>query len=355
MAASSPAKSNSSAAADAATPSSSSAAKSQRGLNKPKCIKCGNVARSRCPYQSCKNCCAKAQNPCHIHVLKGSSSLPDKPPTSGSPLFDQQSTDGSHSGTNRLRHLSSNFSQFSNLQSSFRSRKPLTKKDAQVINEWRFLKLKEFKERKVEAEGEAFDRYMQNVDLLEEIFLFNSASDNQIPDETSSEDNTKRLIQELKLKLRSSPARSDNFRKRIQYIVDQGLKKLKKVELAEGTSDPTDEGVGHLAKKIKLPQGERTMSLSDLIEKMNRAQNEEDLKACRDTAAQIFKWNSTTNSVETEEVQSSKEQNPTIEASITQPSSLFPPKWVNPIAIDQSALCRLDAQFSSLDHIEDDL
>ncbi|KAL5231025.1 hypothetical protein ABZP36_029801 [Zizania latifolia] len=39
-----------------------------RGLNKPKCIQCGNVARSRCPFQCCKSCCYKAQNPCHIHV-----------------------------------------------------------------------------------------------------------------------------------------------------------------------------------------------------------------------------------------------------------------------------------------------
>ncbi|KAL5221296.1 hypothetical protein ABZP36_026009 [Zizania latifolia] len=40
---------------------------SLRGLNKPKCIQCGNVARSRCPFQCCKSCCYKAQNPCHIH------------------------------------------------------------------------------------------------------------------------------------------------------------------------------------------------------------------------------------------------------------------------------------------------
>ncbi|KAL6548005.1 hypothetical protein OROHE_009710 [Orobanche hederae] len=103
MAASSPAKSNNGAtdaAADAAqTPSSSNVSKSLRGLNKPKCFQCGNVARSRCPYQSCKNCCARAQNPCLIHgVLKGNSSFPDKPPSSSSPLFDQQSTEASHSG-----------------------------------------------------------------------------------------------------------------------------------------------------------------------------------------------------------------------------------------------------------------
>ncbi|CAN1748511.1 hypothetical protein LINPERHAP1_LOCUS3427 [Linum perenne] len=49
---------------DGATP------KTLRGLNKPKCIQCGNVARSRCPYQSCKSCCSKAQNPCHIHGMR---------------------------------------------------------------------------------------------------------------------------------------------------------------------------------------------------------------------------------------------------------------------------------------------
>ncbi|KAL9326776.1 hypothetical protein ACSQ67_007421 [Phaseolus vulgaris] len=42
--------------------------KSQRGHNKPKCKQCGNVARSRCPYECCKRCCSRNQNPCHIHV-----------------------------------------------------------------------------------------------------------------------------------------------------------------------------------------------------------------------------------------------------------------------------------------------
>ncbi|KAL1333402.1 hypothetical protein HN51_062232 [Arachis hypogaea] len=41
--------------------------KFQRGQNKPKCKQCGNVARSRCPYESCKSCCFRNQNPCHIH------------------------------------------------------------------------------------------------------------------------------------------------------------------------------------------------------------------------------------------------------------------------------------------------
>ncbi|XP_059657695.1 cell wall protein DAN4 [Cornus florida] len=172
------------------TPPTTNASKNLRGLNKPKCIKCGNVARSRCPYQSCKSCCAKAQNPCHIHVLKASATFPEKSPSSSSPLFDQQSTEASPSGNSHrvasLRQLSNNFAQFNNLQTPLRSRKPLTRKDATVINEWRFLKLKEYRDRNIEAENEAFDRYMQNVHLLEEVFKVNSTSEGPTKDKSST-------------------------------------------------------------------------------------------------------------------------------------------------------------------------
>ncbi|PIN15075.1 hypothetical protein CDL12_12288 [Handroanthus impetiginosus] len=352
MAASSPAKSNNGATDSAtATPLNSSASKSLRGLNKPKCIKCGNVARSRCPYQSCKNCCAKAQNPCHIHVLKGNSSFPDKPPLSGSPLFDQQSPEVSHSGnSHRLRQLSNNFAQFSNLQPSFRSRKPLTKKDAQVINEWRFLKLKEFRDGKIKAESEAFDRYMQNVGLLEEVFLINSAPDDQIQDEPSSDgENAEKMVHGLKLKLRSNPVRTDNLRKRIQYIVDQGLRKLGKVDLVDGTADLSDtEEPSRTAKKIKSSQGERAIALSDLSDKLNKARNEEDLKACWEMASQIFGWNAKTSQTDPGECLVPTEKEPN---SVS--SCFLPPKWVSPVTIDQEAVCRIDAQFSSLEDIED--
>ncbi|GAA0159671.1 hypothetical protein LIER_38911 [Lithospermum erythrorhizon] len=40
--------------------------------------------------------------------------------------------------------------------------------DAQVLNDWKFSRLKEFKYREVGAENEPFDLYMQNVGLLEE-------------------------------------------------------------------------------------------------------------------------------------------------------------------------------------------
>ncbi|XP_042022154.1 uncharacterized protein LOC121769419 [Salvia splendens] len=342
MAASSPAKSNSGGTDVSAPPSS----KSLRGLNKPKCIKCGNVARSRCPYQSCKNCCAKAQNPCHIHVLKGNSSLPDKPSSTSSPLFDQQSSEASHSGSfHRLRQLSNNFAQFSNLQTSFRSRKPLTKKDAQVINEWRFSKLKEFRDGNIEAESEAFDRYMQNVGLLEEVFQVNSEFNKQSSGEKfdSNGDNNERMVHDLKSKLRSNPATTDNLRKRIQHIVNQALKKVGKPD------DVSDiEGVGRTTKKIKSLQGEKATALTDLIDKLNRARNEDELKACWEMASQVFQWNAKKSEAEAagDSPRPSRENDDSY-------IHFSPTKWVNPVTVDQQALCRIDAQFSSLEEVQD--
>ncbi|KAL2545373.1 hypothetical protein Fot_14606 [Forsythia ovata] len=357
MAASSPAKSNSSASADVtALPHSSgiNASRNLRGLNKPKCIKCGNVARSRCPYQSCKNCCAKAQNPCHIHVLKGSSSFPDKSPSSSSPIFDQQSNEASHSGnSHRLRQLSSNFAQFNNLLTPLRSRKPLTRKDAQVINEWRFLKFKEFKDRDVEAEHETFDRYVQNIHLLEEVFSVNSPHHEQ-PASSSAAENVERMVQGLKLKLRSNPVRTENLRKRIQYIVDQGLKKLRKFEQIDGASEISDpEELGRMSKKIKSSQAERALALSDLIDKLNKAQNDEDLKACREMASQVFSWHSKNHQMEQSDPETSKEQDPENNLSLKRQSVDSPSKGVSSTTIDQEVLCQIDAHFSSLEEIED--
>lgn len=233
--------------------------------------------------------------------------------------------------------------------------------DAQVINEWRFLKLKEFKDGNVGAESEAFDRYMQNIGLLEEVFLMNSAADDQIPDGQSSGVNsrsdgedTERMVDGLKLKLRSNSVRTDNFRKRIQYIVDQGLRKLGKPELIDGTGDLSDaEGLARTAKKIKTLQGDRAMALRDVSDKLNKARNEEDLKGCWEMASEIFRWNAKMSQIEPGEFLISREISAKYDASTEQESYLFPPKWVSPATIDQEALCRIDEQFSSLEEIED--
>ncbi|XP_073130630.1 uncharacterized protein [Henckelia pumila] len=352
MATSSPAKTvGADGVAATSTPLSSNSSKNLRGLNKPKCIKCGNVARSRCPYQSCKSCCAKAQNPCHIHVLKGNSSFPDKVPSSSSPLSDQQPTEVSHSG--RLRQLSNNFAQFSNLNAPFRSRKPLTRKDAQVINEWRFLKLKEFKDRGMETENEAFDRYAQNAGLLGEVFSINSERDDQIQEEqqsevnTSSEENIERTVNDLKSKLRSDPVRTENVRKKIRYIVDQGLNKLGKPELSDGSGDL------EVSKAIDPGQVDQVPASSNLIEKMNQVRNQEDLKACWETASQMYSWSNKTGLIESDDFPILAEQDGKSDPSQDRHPPLYSlPKWVTPVHVDQESLRKIDAQFSALENIE---
>lgn len=221
--------------------------------------------------------------------------------------------------------------------------------------------MKEFRDRNIEAESEAFDLYMQNVGLLEEVFLVNSEFDDQIQDEQASRVNssfdgekTERMVHGLKLKLRSNPVRTDNFRKRIQYIVDQGLKRVRKLELIDGTGELSDtEGRGRTAKKIKSLQCEKAIALSDLIYKLNKARNEDDLKACWEMASQIFRWNTKMSQTEPGEFLVCREKDPKDDSSTEQESCIFPPKWVNPTTIDQEALCGIDAQFSILEEIED--
>ncbi|KAL5667596.1 hypothetical protein ACJX0J_019817, partial [Zea mays] len=97
-----------------------------RGLNKPKCIQCGNVARSRCPFQCCKSCCYKAQNPCHIHVLKQSNTLPDKPSPATASSTEQPSTNlPATSSASRLAALQKLPQHF---LKSLQTKKSLTKK-----------------------------------------------------------------------------------------------------------------------------------------------------------------------------------------------------------------------------------
>ncbi|KAL5981255.1 hypothetical protein ACLOJK_029176, partial [Asimina triloba] len=313
-----------------------------RGLNKPKCIQCGNVARSRsmtkppssfassssassfsfletkiallllfgclwvgrgafgwwlpfvgpapgicpfthisllvsvaqslgnadivedmmCPFQSCKNCCAKAENLCHIHVLKSNSTLLDKPPPSSSSI-DQSSSDtptGASLRVSSLRQLFNSFAQFNRAQLPLRARKPLSRKDAAAINAWRFSKLKEYNERNIEIENEAFDRYMQNV---------NKAS-------TSGEDETSKMVAAMKGRLKSNVERAGGFRKRVRDLVEQGLRKLQKREFDdEGKSGNADdnERKPRKPKKIEKWGTEMPAAVNDLLEKLRKKLN----------------------------------------------------------------------------------
>ncbi|KAJ6946918.1 hypothetical protein NC651_001574 [Populus alba x Populus x berolinensis] len=370
MAASSPVISNNSSDIGQTTISAAAAAsfsvppKTLRGLNKPKCIQCGNVARSRCPYQSCKSCCSRAQNPCHIHVLKANATFPDKTPASSAPLFEQQPNEAppavSSHRTASLRQLSSNFSQFNNLHSPLRSRKSLTRKEAAAINEWRFSKLKEFKDRNIEVENEAFDRYMHNISLLEEVFslksfLEGSTEDGSLSsnhDHASAEDDTEeKMVSEQKLKLRSNP-RSENVRKRLQQLVDGGLKKLQKLELNNGSVNNQNE-LDKRPEKAKGLRAERASALSDLIDKLNKARSEEDLNSCMEIKAQLSSQH-TRSRTETKDVEVSKEQIAKNDVAPPQKEmDYFSQKLFRTVEIDHQALTSIDAHFSSLEKIED--
>ncbi|XVF24433.1 hypothetical protein REPUB_Repub13aG0127500 [Reevesia pubescens] len=336
--------------------------KTQRGLNKPKCIQCGNVARSRCPYRSCKSCCSKAQNPCHIHVLKSNSAFPEKTPTSSTPSSDQKSTQASSQVTPlrvpSFRQLSNAFAQFDHLQ--VRSKKPLTRKDAVALNEWRFSKLKEFKDRNIEIENDAFDRYMQNISLLEEVFSTKSMREGSYEDEgsnpspTSKEDETAVMTSGLKLMLRSDPVKTDNSRKRIQQIVDQGIKKLQKSEANDRANDPDDQNkLDSRLSKVKPLWVERASVLSDIVDRLNKARNEEDLKYCLEMKEQLY--NQSMVSTETEVKDPEALNKPSAESDVTpRKVAHYPlPKLFTPLEIDQETLNKVDAHFSSLEQIED--
>ncbi|KAK1408063.1 hypothetical protein QVD17_39695 [Tagetes erecta] len=305
--------------------------KGLRGLNKPKCIKCGNVARSRCPYQACKSCCAKAQNPCHIHVLKSNSSFPDKTPSSTVSFTDQHSNEISSSGNahrvTSVRQLSSNFAQFNNLQTPSRARKPLTRKEASQINEWRFSKLKEYEDRNVEIENEAFDRYLQNITLLEEIFAkFESTEDE------SEEGKNQTLISNLKTKLRADPIRSENLREKLRFIVNNGLRNLKSETLS------WNEETEH----ANMPKKARYSSLVELNKKLSSARTHDDLKSCQQLKSRLFN-----------QLERPVEESENIEDTKPEPKSQKGPlKWFSPVTINQEAISLVDAQFSSLDQIE---
>ncbi|KAI3791009.1 hypothetical protein L2E82_04525 [Cichorium intybus] len=281
--------------------SSINTSKNLRGLNKPKCIKCGNVARSRCPYQACKSCCAKAQNPCHIHVLKSNSSLPDKTPSSTSSLTFQNSNETSSSGNahrvTSLRQLSNNFAQFNNLQTPPRARKPLTRKEASQINEWRFSKLKEYKDRNIEIENESFNRYLQNIGLLEDVFALNSnLGENEM------------MVSKLKI------IETENFRDRMKFIVNNSLKNLE---------TETQETTG--------PKKARYTELLELNKKLTNARTEEDLKSCQLLKAQLFNRPENIEDVKPEQ------------------GSL---KWFGTVTIDQEALGHVDERFNGIKEIE---
>ncbi|KAL5973737.1 hypothetical protein ACLOJK_030393 [Asimina triloba] len=100
----------------------------------------------------------------------------------------------------------------------------------------RISKLKEHNERNIEIENETFDRYMQNVSLLEEAFYVDPLSEITTDyssagaeASTSGEDETSKMVATMKARSKSNVKRAEGFRK----IVNDLLKKLRKVRCVD--------------------------------------------------------------------------------------------------------------------------
>jgi len=210
------------------------------------------------------------------------------------------------------------------------------------------------------VENEAFDRYMQNIGLLEEVFSVKSILEDSVenessvsnPNPTSMENNREMMVSGLKLQLRSNSIRTDNFRRRIQQIVDQGLKKLQEPELDDGVNDLSDQDEPKEGpKKAKSWKTQRALAISDLIDKLNKARNEEDLRSCLDMKFQLFNRD-TSNQTEIEDADP-KDQIPQNDYEHSKELQYSSKKLISNTEIDQETLNRIDEHFSSLEQIED--
>lgn len=323
----------------------------QRGHNKPKCIKCGNVARSRCPFQSCKNCCSNAQNPCHIHVLKQSNIIPaptpspPPPPPSATTNTTKTTTPAAAPEppppdvlSSRVSWRLSSLKRYSNHVHMMRTKKPLTRKDIININKHRFSKLREHIEGNIEAENEAFDRYIWNVSLLEEAF----STHNPISEDNSNSevnlDSHQNSLSSMKFRLASNDEVANNQRRRTQTLIDRLLKKLHE-------SDSVSDNVNVYSGSDSLKQdveGERTVKFSQLIEKLSKARTEDDVQICLELKKNIL-------SPDSKVCDQQKQEAGKQEAGAKSDASEYSlPRLCTAVHMDEEALSKVDVEFSSL-------
>lgn len=179
---------------------------------------------------------------------------------------------------------------------------------------------------------------------------------------SSAEANTEEMVSGLKLRIGSDPIRSDNSRKRIRQIVEDGLRKLKKVKVTDKVDEVTDQAEpDKVADQTDLNDGcktakgwpaKRALALGDLIDKLNKARNEEDLKSCLAMKHQLFNPHLTSSQAESEEIDMSKEQVVKKDLESRKELGYSLPKLINKTNIDQETLNRIDAHFSSLKQID---
>lgn len=213
------------------------------------------------------------------------------------------------------------------------------------------MKLKEHRDSNIEAENEAFDRYMQNVGLLEEVFAVNTEEDEK-NEEGSTEDDHEAMINRLKLQLRSDPVRIENTRKRMQHVIDQGLRKVRKLEAGDNATDLNDlDALGRKKKAKTAEAAEHVAAFTDLIDKLNKARNAEDLKVCWEMKCQLFNQPKKEKQSESEDAEASTEQSS--KESVLPRWGDSQPKWFSIATISDEELRQLNEEFDSLEDIEE--
>ncbi|KAG6551934.1 hypothetical protein Mapa_006551 [Marchantia paleacea] len=334
-----------------------------KGLKKRKCTVCGNTARARCPFRACKTCCSRARNACSVHVLKsatknkpegtivhpsynappsghaeqpwlaatlqasmGSSYLrpgysvpsPYNIPTPiglgmGHPTPVDTSAVGKNyatSSSGARPWVASSILEQQEAQ-RLKSLRIANQKEAYMTNTWRLQKIKEHAASEILAEDEAFDRYVSNASLLEEIFALRTgplkgltAAGELLRTEGTrcSEDEESKLDESIFLDaMRGRPAsnskRKDASRQKLKQVIDKALLRLRKPGqepsevIVEDDESALTAGVSVArleSKRFKAQTAEgkqslkRTEAFDMLLQKLNHAKNQESLQECVD-------------------------------------------------------------------------
>ncbi|KAH7423916.1 hypothetical protein KP509_12G080500 [Ceratopteris richardii] len=260
---------------------------SKRGRKKHRCSVCGNSAKSRCSFLSCKGCCVKSKNPCHIHVGEAVQSFPEK--TSPHPAPSATSLQQSNSCENlRLR--------------TFNPPAIITKKEAAAINNLRFQKLREYREGIVESEDLAFDRYLENSRLLEVIFSGElleglSCRGHLLIDGISDSEGVSGLMVNQSLyagkitRLQTNLKRKEAQRQKLKCVIEHELQSMMKSEHADSILDSGEiysvySDVRRDMKRIKVQtiEGKTRLRKMDIFasitEKLRQVESQDDFNSC---------------------------------------------------------------------------
>lgn len=238
----------------------------------------------------------KAGNSCHIHVLKQNPTgdTVQGPAATAPPLVPLPSTLVKHPyDTLRLRTV-----------------KPLsllTKKEAFYINGWRFRKLRAHLESITLTEDETFDRYMQNMLLLEELFNgchTESCDDHTLKGSLGTEKTDGGLdlaimSAGLRMRQRSSSKKREAHKQKLKRIIDRSLQKLHKGEEIDDIPENEDYYANTFAarrelKRIKVQSADgkerlrRMEVFGVLVDKLKVVDNQEDFDVCLKTYEENF-------------------------------------------------------------------